>query len=198
MQRNVADWERVASVVTGTFLLATALKKKRVDAGTIAALVLMIRGLSGRCPVYSAAGLNSRRSGFPRGIPHRRLITGTVSINRPATEVVDAWRTVQSVPESLSSLELLQDDGQRQPSAAISFRELTRGGCEVIVSIAYDDSTGPAIAALQKLRGQSPTAQLHEDLRKFKQLVETGEVPIGAKPSGRRTLKFRALRAVTA
>jgi uncharacterized membrane protein len=126
------------------------------------------------------------------------LITGTVTINRSADAVIDAWRTLESVPESLSSLELLEDLETRQPSAAISFRELTRGGCEIAVSIAYDDATGPAAAALRKLTGKSPSAHLHEDLRKFKALVETGEIPIGATPSGRRSIAYRALRAVTA
>ena len=197
MHRNVADWERIASVAVGAALLLMAVRRRQVSPG-LAGVTLVARGLSGRCPVYAATGLSSRRSLLPRAVTHRRLITGTITINRPASDVIDAWQNLESIPESLSSLELLEDVEARQPSAAISFRELTRGGCEIAVSIAFDDTTGPAAAALRKLTGRSPSAQLHEDLRKFKALVETGEVPIGAMPAGRRTIAYRALKAVTA
>jgi uncharacterized membrane protein len=59
---------------------------------------------------------------------------------------------------------------------AVEFRELPAGrGTEVRVALKYTPPAGPAGATLAALLGQSPHCQLREDLRVFKQLVETGE-----------------------
>jgi uncharacterized membrane protein len=49
-------------------------------------------------------------------------------------------------------------------------------GTEVHVELSYDPPAGAAGAAVAKLFGEEPDQQLRDDLRRFKQLVETGEI----------------------
>lgn len=50
-------------------------------------------------------------------------------------------------------------------------------GTEVHVELSYEAPGGAVAAALAKLMGEDPDAQIREDLRRFKQRSETGEVP---------------------
>jgi uncharacterized membrane protein len=49
-------------------------------------------------------------------------------------------------------------------------------GTEVRVELAYDAPAGSAGALVAKLFGEEPGQQLRDDLRRFKQVMETGEV----------------------
>jgi uncharacterized membrane protein len=67
-------------------------------------------------------------------------------------------------------------------------------GTEVQVLMEYEPPAGVAGAALAKLFGEEPAQQVEGDLRRFKQLVETGEIPTTRGQShGPRTLKARLL-----
>jgi uncharacterized membrane protein len=69
-----------------------------------------------------------------------------------------------------------------------------RRGTRVTVDIEYRPPAGRLGAKIAKLFGEEPGAQLNEDLRRFKQLIETGEVATTrAQSAGRRTLKYRVL-----
>lgn len=60
----------------------------------------------------------------------------------------------------------------------IRFRPATGGrGTVVEVQLDYDPPAGNAGAAVAKLFGEEPEQQVQDDLRRFKQLVETGEIP---------------------
>ncbi|HEX2979011.1 MAG TPA: SRPBCC family protein [Anaerolineaceae bacterium] len=50
-------------------------------------------------------------------------------------------------------------------------------GTEVIVQLQYDPPAGSLGAAFAKLTGREPDVQVREDLRRFKQILETGEIP---------------------
>lgn len=59
-------------------------------------------------------------------------------------------------------------------------------GTEVRVSLKYDPPGGKVSTALATLVGQSPHAQLKADMRRFKQLLEAGEIPsTEGQPRGR-------------
>ena len=49
-------------------------------------------------------------------------------------------------------------------------------GTELSVHLEYDAPGGAAGAALAKLFGEEPAQQLRDDLRRFKQIMETGEI----------------------
>jgi uncharacterized membrane protein len=71
-------------------------------------------------------------------------------------------------------------------------------GTEVRVELRYDPPGGALGAALAKLTGEEPRQQVKDDLRRFKQVMETGEVVRSeATPEGqtaRRLLKQRPAR----
>jgi uncharacterized membrane protein len=61
-------------------------------------------------------------------------------------------------------------------------------GCIVRVLMHYRPPMGRAGESLAKLMGRDPNAESREDLRRFKQLIETGEIPTTrGQPSGRRS-----------
>ena len=67
-------------------------------------------------------------------------------------------------------------------------------GTKIEVDLSYRAPLGKAGAQLAKLFGEEPSQQIDQDLRRFKQLIETGEIPttIG-QPAGRRSLLGRML-----
>lgn len=67
-------------------------------------------------------------------------------------------------------------------------------GTRVELDFQYHSPMGKAGVLLAKVLGEDPSQQLSEDLRRFKQLIETGEIPttIG-QPSGKRSLLGRFL-----
>ena len=52
----------------------------------------------------------------------------------------------------------------------------TSRGTEVKVLLRYDPPGGALGAAIAKLFGEDPEHQVKEELRRFKQIVETGEI----------------------
>lgn len=92
------------------------------------------------------------------------------------------------------------------PGAAIQHRGSVQfrpapfaGGTEVIASLDYRPPAGKIGAAFARLFGENPEQQIREDLRRFKQLMETGEIPtIEGQPSGRRSPFIRMMHAVKA
>ena len=59
-------------------------------------------------------------------------------------------------------------------------------GTELRVVLKYDPPAGKIGAAVAKLFGEEPEQQIEEDLRRFKSMMETGEVPTTeGQPSGR-------------
>ena len=56
-------------------------------------------------------------------------------------------------------------------------------GTEIRVQLQYSPPAGAFGRTIAKLFGEEPDQQIHEDLHRFKQLMETGEIPISDGPS---------------
>jgi uncharacterized membrane protein len=68
-------------------------------------------------------------------------------------------------------------------SGRIEFRDSSNGrGTLVRATIAYDPPGGAIGKALAKVFQREPNVQARQDLRRFKQLMETGEIPTSAPP----------------
>ena len=61
-------------------------------------------------------------------------------------------------------------------AGSVNFRDTNRG-TDVRVNLQYNPPAGKLGAAVARLLGEEPGAQIREDLRRFKQLMETGEIP---------------------
>jgi Protein of unknown function (DUF2892) len=62
LQRNVAEWERWASVLGGALLVASALRRPTLVNAALAGMggVLIERGLTGHCSLYETFGMATR------------------------------------------------------------------------------------------------------------------------------------------
>ena len=92
--------------------------------------------------------------------------------NEKPNELI-AWRTLEGADvDSAGSVRFEQSEGGR--------------GTVVRVTLKYDPPGGSIGAAIATLFGENPEQQIDEDLRRFKQLIETGEVATTeGQPSGR-------------
>lgn len=87
-------------------------------------------------------------------------------------------------------------DGDVENTGSVRFVDATGGrGTEVLVELRYRPPGGRAGAALATLLGEEPNQQLRDDLRRFKQVVELGEVVRSeGSPAGRSTRQQLAQR----
>jgi uncharacterized membrane protein len=75
------------------------------------------------------------------------------------------------------------DDASVKNSGRIEFRDSTNGrGSWVSAVIAYDPPAGKLGRAIATLFGREPKLQARRDLRRFKQLMETGEISSSEPP----------------
>lgn len=152
-------WARVAGDGLDLSLLTLTLAKNRKGRTLIA--IANVLGVTAP-DVYESLHL-SRKTGEPReGMPVRKAVT----IRRPREEVERAWANAQDLRERV-----LEAD------ATVSFSEAPGGrGTELAVDFIEQPPAGDLGKAVHKLSGKDPSTQLADDLRRFKQLLETGEI----------------------
>jgi uncharacterized membrane protein len=79
------------------------------------------------------------------------------------------------------------EDADVNNAGSVRFRRAPNGrGTEVKVVLNYEPPGGKIGAAIAKLFGEEPGQQIEEDLHRFKQLMEAGEVPTTAGQSSGR------------
>jgi uncharacterized membrane protein len=80
-------------------------------------------------------------------------------------------------------------------AGSVRFRPAPGGrGTEVTVELSYEPPAGKVGATLARLLGEIPERQIESDLHRFKQLMETGEIPttVGQPRGGRAALRHAA------
>jgi hypothetical protein len=116
-------------------------------------------------------------------------IRRTVTINRSAPELEEAWRAHmqrQQWREQLSSTQLEPQPSGRGTLLRVFVREDAGG----VIS-----KVGQAVATL---RGENLTGEVEQTLRQFKALIEAGEIPTTAgQPAGNRSLVERVKESLT-
>lgn len=110
LKTNVSTLERILMVTSGAYLLYNGLSKQNksiAQAGTGGAMLL--RGISGYCPIYDAAGhlMNDKASNV-------NIRINSV-INKPVSEVYAFWRNLENLPKFMNHL-----DSVRSVSSTIS------------------------------------------------------------------------------
>jgi uncharacterized membrane protein len=87
-------------------------------------------------------------------------------------------------------------DGSTISTAGSVNFDQTEHGTKVTVHLQYNPPGGRLGAAVARLFGEEPNQTVREDLRRFKRLMETGEIPTTeGQPSGRRAESTRRMRA---
>jgi uncharacterized membrane protein len=127
-----------------------------------------------------------------------RVLNDKLSLWRakaPAGAAVE-WQAeiVRDVPDQLIEWRSAPD-ATVSNSGIITFRRASGGrGTEVRVIIEYQPPAGKLGDTVAKLFGRSPQQEIREDLRRFKQMMETGEIPTTeGQPAARKDSVFSFL-----
>ena len=185
-------WSRVAGDALDLATLGAAMSSPTTDrerASFAAAAVMGVAALDVLCARQlsetDAAAYSDRRPAIGRGaLPARGArvrISEAVTINQPVERVEERWAHLESMPETLRSLGRTRQGGDER--AIVEFRPAPGArGTEVRVEIEYTPRLGALGATFAKLFGGDPTGQIRHDLRRFKQILETGEVVLSEGP----------------
>jgi len=152
-------WSRVAGDALDLTLLAATAKQNRRGRTVFAIANVVAVTIP---DVYESRFL-SRRNGPVRSA---KLVRKAVTINRRSADVEHAWSAAVELRRKV------EDAGART-----TFAEAPGGrGTELVVEFEVDPPAGDLGEAVLKLTGRDLATQLADDLRRFKQHVETGQV----------------------
>lgn len=101
-------------------------------------------------------------------------VTHWVARGPAGTRVEWDARIINEIDDTLIGWQSL-DGSTISTAGSVNFRESPRG-TEVRVHLQYNPPAGRLGAAVARLFGEEPHMQIREDLRRFKQLIETGEI----------------------
>lgn len=107
---NVGGAERLLSTAAGGALLVSGLRQ-RSSAGLLLGILggyLVYRGVSGRCEIYNALGIDtaSHSTRAYAVSQHRGVhVEESVTIKRSAEDLYDFWRHFENLPQFMSHLE---------------------------------------------------------------------------------------------
>jgi uncharacterized membrane protein len=109
------------------------------------------------------------------------------TIKAPAGQTVTViTRITEDTPAKAIAWES-EPESQIQTNGRVEFMEAGSGrGTMVRLLIDYDPPAGVIGRGIAKVLQREPNVQARRDLRRFKQLMETGEVTTNAGPSGRK------------
>jgi uncharacterized membrane protein len=110
------------------------------------------------------------------------------NVKGPAgTSIEFVSRVTEDIPGSLIAWES-EEGADVRNSGRVEFIDAPPGrGTYVRAIISYDPPGGAVGKAIAKVLQREPNVQARRDLRRFKQLMETGEVTSSASPSGRKS-----------
>ncbi len=107
---NVGAAERIVSAFGGAALTVMGFRDMRTPSGLsmlLAGSFLLMRGLSGYCPVKEVVGRNTlRRAGSPIDI------NTSMMLHKPANEVYSFWRKLENLPRIMTHLESVEQIDQ--------------------------------------------------------------------------------------
>ncbi|GAA4010391.1 SRPBCC family protein [Sphingomonas humi] len=145
-------------------------------------------------PAQELYGFWRRFERFPEfmdNVREIRRIDDTLSewiIEAPAGATVSVkTRIVEDVPGKTIAW-VSEPDSQIEHEGRVEFADAPPGrGTYVRLLLRYTPPAGEIGRLLAKVLQREPNVQARRDLRRFKQLMETGEVPVNASPSGRKS-----------
>ncbi|MDQ3814415.1 MAG: SRPBCC family protein, partial [Armatimonadota bacterium] len=126
--------------------------------------------------------IDDRRSHWVAKGPAGITVEWDAEITEDEENQLIAWRSLENADvESVGS---------------VRFQPLPHGrGTEVTVLLRYAPPGGVIGARIARLFGEEPSLQIKDDLRRFKQLMEAGEIPTTqGQPSGKKVPAGRRLR----
>ncbi len=126
--------------------------------------------------LVSVKTIDPRRSHWVAKAPAGRTVQWDAEIINEIPGELIGWRTL--------------DGADIVSAGSVRFKPAGAGrGTEVRVRLQYDPPAGKVGATVAWLLGHEPAQSIREDLRRFKQLMETGEIPTTkGQPRGRQSI----------
>jgi uncharacterized membrane protein len=120
--------------------------------------------------------IDERRSHWVARAPARRVVEWDAEIINEIPGELIAWSTI--------------DESEVVSAGSVQFKPAPGGrGTEVRVRLQYDPPAGKIGATVAWLLGHEPSQTIREDLRRFKQLMEAGEIPTTeGQPRGKQSI----------
>ena len=111
-------------------------------------------------------------------------VSRSVTIDRPREELYAFWRNFNNLPLFMRNIHSVAEVTDDDPNRLIAWRLEGAGVCNSgrVEFRDSPDSRGTVVTVTQE-----PQCQVRNDLRRFKQLMETGEVSTAQSPERRRT-----------
>jgi uncharacterized membrane protein len=120
--KNVSDSERAVSAAIGGLFVASGLKKRGVGGLALAFIgaELLRRGVTGHCMLYDAIGFRDDSAGYRSDLRSAAAtvnarksikVERSITIEKPAREIYDFWRSFSNLPRVLDHLESVTDLG---------------------------------------------------------------------------------------
>jgi uncharacterized membrane protein len=168
-------WARVGGDVKDLVLLSLAWKRKRQDTARLAMAIANIGAVTA-LDLYTAQRLSRSRGGgseeeaageeSEKGGSGPVHVKAAVTVRKPREEVERLWREQRA-----------EDGAENGDRGRVRFLDAPGSrGTEVHVEFDYEPTAGKAGELMAKAIGQEPTQKTKDDLRRFKQALETGEV----------------------
>jgi hypothetical protein len=189
-------WGRVGGDLMDLALLGRAWQRKRESAPRLALTIANIAGVTG-LDVYAAIRHTQAEQKRPESNLESKTAGGgpvqvkaAVTVRRSRVEVEPTWQTFESgggLSGWHSDAGGAEDRGDGL--AHLRFVDAPAGqGTEVHAALSYEPTAGKVGEVLGKALGDDPAQKVKDDLRRFKEVLETGQVPRSdANPDGTRT-----------
>jgi hypothetical protein len=100
-------------------------------------------------------------------------------------------RVVEDKPNEMISWRSLDESGVRN-SGAVRFFAAGNGATEVAVDISYDPPMGRLGNIVASLLGESPDQRISSDLKRFKEIMESGQADVSTSPAAATTIPVDA------
>ena len=101
-------------------------------------------------------------------------------VKAPGGKTVE-WDAVVTEDEPGRVIGWKAENADVSNSGRVEFREAGKHGTYVIATISYDPPAGIVGKVIAKLFQREPAIQARRDLRRFKQLMETGEIAVSGR-----------------
>lgn len=161
-------WTRVAGDAMDLTLLGTAMASGDADKAKL---------IAATSAVAAVASLDAWTSVRTTARGRRYQAKSAITVTRPAAEAYAFWRDPKNLERFIKSVPAPIEIVGGRPNEFIEWRStdgvLVRSG-----SVSFTPAVGRHGAEIQAtVDGRIPQRLLHEDLRRFKRLLETGEIP---------------------
>jgi uncharacterized membrane protein len=191
-RRNLTRADRLGSIAGGIALLLWALRKPSWGraAGAGVGGWLLYQAYTGDNPIFRPLGIRVNPQPAQAELAETLVVEEAITISRPRSEVYAFWRRPENLPGFAGcTVEVLREEqeetlawralreGRLLHFGSLALRDAPgRRGTMVAARLEYAPSGGSLGTALAHIMGRSPQRLVAENLRRGRQLLETGVV----------------------